>query len=263
MSILDRFSLRGKTALVTGGAGLYGRQLVIALAEAGAETYTASRNIDALEAFAESCRAKNLNVKPLPLDLGDEASILALRDRIVDESGRCDVLVNNAVSRPMKRGMDDDAAAFADSMRVNATGLFVISRAIGDAMAERGEGGSIINIASIQGMIGTDKYLYEGTSLKHGFYPDYYFHKGGMINFTRFLASYYGPKGGIRCNAISPGGYGDDNDPLHLERYRSRTLLGRRADDSDLQGSVVFLASDASLYITGANLPVDAGYTAI
>ncbi len=112
-------------------------------------------------------------------------------------------------------------------------------------------------------MIGTDKYLYEGTSLKHGFYPDYYFHKGGMINFTRFLASYYGPKGGIRCNAISPGGYGDDNDPVHLERYRSRTLLGRRADDSDLQGAVVFLASDASLYITGANLTVDAGYTAI
>ena len=262
MAILDRFSLEGKVAVVTGGAGRYGRQIVFALAEAGAATFVASRDVAALEAFAADCRGKALNVTGLKLDQGDEASILALRDDVLRRAGKVDVLVNNAVSRPMAKGFADSAAAFADSMRVNATGIFLITRAFGDAMAERGEGGSIINIASIQGMIGPDPFLYDGLGM-NGFVPDYYFHKGGMINFTRFAASYYGRKGGIRCNALSPGGYGMDAPAEHIRRYNQRTCLGRRADDSDLQGAVVFLASDASRYITGANLPVDAGYTAM
>ncbi|MFA5865796.1 MAG: SDR family oxidoreductase [Phycisphaerae bacterium] len=256
--ILEKFSLTGKVALITGGAGLYGRQMVEALAEAGAKTYIASRNVEALEVVAaDHHRAKGYDVTALALDQAQEASIHQVRDQIIKQSGCIDILVNNAVARPMKKGWQDDAATFSESMEVNATGLFLITRAIGDAMAE---GGSIINIGSIMGMVGPDPTLYEGTNM-HGWYPDYFFHKGGMINFTRFVASYYGAKG-IRCNCISPGGFSNHQPAEFVQRYSARTFLGRMADDQDMKGILVFLASDASLYITGTNIPVDGGYTA-
>ncbi len=259
MNILDQFSLKGKVALLTGGAGLYGRQIVAALAEAGADTYLASRNVAAIEAVAAEHRAQGQQVTALPLDQGEEKSVLALRDAIVKRSGRVDVLVNNAVLRPMKKAYQDDASAFAESMKVNATGLFVITRAFGDVMAQHKQG-SIINIGSIQGMIGPDPTIYRGTSLS-GFYPDYFFHKGGIINFTRFIASYYGAAG-VRCNCISPGGFYNGQPEQFVKQYSDRTFLGRMANEEDLKGVIVFLASDASGYITGTNLPVDAGYTA-
>ena len=260
MSSLDKFSLSGKVALITGGAGLYGRQLVRALSEAGAETYMASRNLDALKALADTLAAEGLRIHPVRFDQGEEASVLALRDHIMERSGHIDVLVNNAVARPMKKGYKDDLEAFAESMRVNASGLFAVTRAIGDIMAKQGSG-SIVNIGSIQGMIVPDPTIYRGTEMS-GWYPDYFFHKGGMINFTRFAASYYGDKG-VRCNCISPGGFWTASMPEQFVRqYSDRTFLGRLANETDLMGAVVFLASDASAYITGVNLPVDGGYTA-
>jgi len=260
MNVKELFSLEGKVALVTGGAGLYGRQLVAGLAEAGAKTFTASRSIGPLQELAEAHRKLGRDVTALSYDQGDEASILHLRDEILSQAGRCDVLVNNAVLRPMNGGYEDDASTFDLSMKVNATGLFIITRAFGDAMAQRG-GGAIVNIASIHGMIAPDPYLYEGTNIS-GWYPDYFFHKAGMINFTRFIASYYGLKG-VRCNAVSPGGYQTDkHDPIFLKNYARKTFLGRMANDDDLKGVVVFLASDAASYVTGANVPVEAGYTA-
>ena len=260
MSILDTFSLAGKTALVTGGAGIVGKQIVRAVAEAGAFTYVASRDVASLEKLAAEFAKENLVIHPRALDQGDEASILALRDSILGERPSIDILVNNAVLRPMKGGYHDDAATFDLSMHVNATGLFMITRAFGDAMAERG-GGSIINIGSMQGMIGPEPSNYAGTTMS-GWYPDYFFHKGGMINFTRFIASYYGAKN-IRCNCLSPGGFQTENHPdVFVRQYNERTCLGRMANASDLMGSVVFLASDASRYITGVNIPVDGGYTA-
>ncbi|MBN2311313.1 MAG: SDR family oxidoreductase [Candidatus Hydrogenedentes bacterium] len=260
MGILDEFSLKGKVALVTGGAGLYGRQLVAAMAEAGAETYIASRNLEACEAVAAAQREAGLNVTALQYDQADEASILALRDAIMERSGRIDALVNNSVARPMKNGFQSDASTFALSMQINATGLFIITRAFGDAMAEQGSG-SIINIGSIQGMVAPDPTIYRGTTMS-GWSPDYFFHKGGIINFTRFIGSYYGAKG-VRCNCVAPGGFLTENHPEPFVRqYSDKTFLGRLANDSDLKGVVVFLASDASVYITGANIPVDGGYTA-
>ena len=260
MGVLESFSLSGKVALVTGGAGLYGRQIVRAMAEAGATTYVASRNLASLEALAETFAKEGLSIFPLQYDQGDEASVLALRDAIVARSGRVDVLVNNAVTRPMKKGYRDEAAAFTESMEVNATGLFTVTRAFGDVMAEN-KSGSIVNIGSIQGMIGPDPTIYRGTSMS-GWYPDYFFHKGGMINFTRFAASFYGASS-VRCNCVSPGGYQTpDHHPAFVEHYSDRTFLGRLGNDADLMGAIVFLASDASAYITGVNLPVDGGYTA-
>ncbi|HUW59704.1 MAG TPA: SDR family oxidoreductase [Candidatus Bathyarchaeia archaeon] len=260
MPVLDLFSLEGKSALVTGGAGLYGRQIVRAIAEAGAETCIASRNIEALEMFAGELRRDGLPVTAMQYDQGDDASILMLRDAFLGRHGKIDVLVNNAVARPMKDGFYSAAETFDESMRVNATGLFIITRAFGDSMAEAGSG-SIINIGSIQGMIGPDPPIYRGTTM-HAWAPDYFFHKGGMINFTRFIASYYGPRG-VRCNCLSPGGFQTPEHPEPFVRqYSERTFLGRLANDTDLMGAVVFLASDAARYVTGINLPVDGGYTA-
>ncbi|HHW31321.1 MAG TPA: SDR family oxidoreductase [Clostridiaceae bacterium] len=259
MNILDKFSLKGKVALVTGGAGLYGRQIVEALVQAGAKTYVASRNVNNLEKFANELKEQDYEITPLYLDQGDEASILALRDEIMKREGTIDILVNNAVARPMK-SWNDDSKAFAESMRVNATGLFIITRTFGDIMAEKGSG-SIINVGSIQGVIGPDTTLYEGLNF-HSLIPDYFFHKGGMVNFTRFVASYYGSKN-VRCNCIIPGGFRTENHPeTFVKRYSDRTFLGRMANDTDLMGIIVFLASDASAYITGTNIPVDGGYTA-
>ncbi len=254
--VLELFSLAGKVAVVTGGAGLYGRQIAEALAEAGARTFMASRNVQKLESQAEMFRAEGLDVTALELDQGDESSIHRLFDQVVAVAGGVDVLVNNAVLRPMA-DWSSPAADFATSMQVNATGVFVMTRTFGEHMAERG-GGSIVNVGSIQGMVGPDFTLYEG--LGWGTPPDYFFHKGGMINFSRFAASKLGPRG-VRVNTISPGGFFNDQDPRFVERYNRRTFLGRMANESDLKGVIVFLASDASAYLTGANIAVDAGYT--
>jgi NAD(P)-dependent dehydrogenase (short-subunit alcohol dehydrogenase family) len=259
MTFLERFSLRDKVALVTGGAGLFGRQLVSALSEAGARTIVASRSIETSEDMAAQHRANGLDVIAMQYNQGDEASILALRERVMSDVGAIDILVNNAVIRPMQGGYQDDAAAFARSMDVNATGLFIITRAFGESMAEQGRG-SIINIGSIQGMVGPDPQIYQGTDM-HGWYPDYFFHKGGLISFTRFIASYYGARN-VRCNCLSPGGFYSGQDETFVRQYCERTMLGRMANEEDLKGAIVFLASDASQYVTGVNLPVDAGYTA-
>ncbi len=260
MSILNNFSLKDKVAVISGGAGIYGQHMAAALLQAGAKTYVASRNVKKLEALAAKFAADGYNLIPKYLDQGEESSILKLKDEILEKEKRIDILINNAVTRPMSR-WDDDVAKFEQSMKVNATGVFLMCRAFGDAMAKN-HGGSIINIGSIQGMIGPDSELYEGLDYS-GFIPDYFFHKGGMINFTRFVASYYG-KHNIRCNCINPGGFQTENhEKAFVERYSKKTLLKRMAKADDIMGIIVFLSSDASKYITGASIPVDGGYTAI
>ncbi len=256
-TIQQLFDLHGKVAVVTGGAGLYGRQIVEALAEAGARTFMASRNLDQLKAQAELFRKDGLEVTALRLDQGNEASVLELLDTVVREAGGVDVLVNNPVLRPT-RDWTSPVADFAKSLEVNGTGLLAITRAFGEHMATRG-GGSIINVGSIQGHVGPDFTLYEG--LDWGCAPDYFFHKGGMAQLTRFAASKLGPRG-VRVNEIVPGGFFNDQDPRFVARYNARTFLGRMAGPEDLKGVIVFLASDASAYITAASIAVDGGYTA-
>jgi NAD(P)-dependent dehydrogenase (short-subunit alcohol dehydrogenase family) len=260
MGVLDLFSLKRKVALVTGGAGRIVSQVVRALAEAAATVYSADLDAESVRALSEDLRQQGLDVVPVGVDQSNEASVLRLRDEILNRSGRIDILVNAAVARTMS-GWQDDATAFSKSMETNATGLFVLTRTFGDVMEKQG-GGSIIYIGSIQGMVGPDRQLYQGLSF-HGFIPDYFFHKGGVINFTRFVASYYGPKR-VRCNCISPGGIRSESTLAEFaNRYGERTILGRMGEPLDLMGAVIFLASDASAYVTGANLVVDGGYSAI
>lgn len=258
MSYLERFSLRDKVILLTGGAGLYGRGLAADLAAAGATLVLAARDVAKLELVAAEERARGFQVEAEGLDQGDEASVLALRDRVLARHGRVDGLVNNAVARVVK-GAGGTVAQWEESMRVNATGVMLMHRAFGEGMAAQGSG-SIVNIGSIQGMIGPSYELYEGTAMGD-LPPDYFFHKGGMINLTRFYAALYGPRG-VRVNCLSPGGFFNQQPEPFLSRYCEHTLLGRMADPSDLGGAVVFLLADASRYVTGVNLPVDGGYTA-
>lgn len=256
-TVAPEFALTDKVVLLTGGAGLYGRGLAAQLAAAGATLILASRNRAALAKVADEERALGHTVTAKTLNQDDESSILRLRDEVLAEFGRIDGLVNNAVSRPMKSA-DAPLADWEASMKTNATGLFAMSRAFGEAMAARGSG-SIVNIGSIQGMVGPDYALYEGLNMQA--IPDYFFHKAGMVNLTRFLAAHYGPRG-VRVNCLSPGGFFSGQHPTFVERYAKATFLRRMADERDLGGPVIFLLSDAARYVTGVNLPVDGGYTA-
>jgi len=254
-------SLTGKVIIQFGGTGLLGRALVKSLASAGAKLIVASRNRAALDSLASSEKAAGRTVLIEETDIGSEASLHALRDRVLAQHGHIDGIVFNAVHRPMK-SIADDLAIWRDSMEVNATGFFATCRAFGDAMAKQPTGGSIVNISSIYGMVGSNPSLYEGTTMTTA--PDYFFHKGGMLNLTRWLASHYGPQK-VRVNVVSPGGiYNPENpqSPTFIERYNKITMLGRMCLAEEVGGSVVFLLSDAASYITGANLPVDGGHTA-
>jgi NAD(P)-dependent dehydrogenase (short-subunit alcohol dehydrogenase family) len=243
-----------------GGTGLLGRALVAELASTGCTLVVASRNRGALQSLADRERTAGRTVLIEETDIGSEASLQALRDRVLAQHQRIDGIVFNAVSRPMK-SMNDDLAIWRQSMETNATGFFSTVRTFGDAMASRGSG-SIVNISSIYGMVGSNLSLYEGTNMTTA--PDYFFHKGGMLNLTRYLGSHYGSRG-VRVNVVSPGGIFNPDAPqpaAFLERYNRITMLGRMAQAREIAGAVIFLLSDAASYITGANLPVDGGHTA-
>ncbi|MCM8762293.1 MAG: SDR family oxidoreductase [Candidatus Omnitrophica bacterium] len=258
MGILEKFSLKGKIAIVTGGAGLYGRCIVEGLAEAGAYVYIASRNVRNCNKLAEELKDKGYSVSGAELDQTDTESIIRLKDRVIAEQGKIDILVNNAVLRPMK-GPDGPIEDFELSMKVNATGVVNITRIIAEEMKKK-KSGVIINISSIYGVLGIDPYLYEGTDM--GLWaPDYAFHRAGIINITRYYASLLGPYN-IRVNCISPGGLFTNQHPKFVERYNRKTFLGRMANTEDIKGVVVFLASDASSYITGENIMMDGGLSA-
>ncbi len=254
------FSLHGKVVIQFGGTGLLGRALVKSLASAGATLIVASRNRASLQSLADAEQAAGRTVLIEETDIGSEASLHALRDRVLAQHQRVDGIVFNAVNRPM-RSMSDALAIWRESMEINATGFFATVRTFGDVMAKQ-QAGSIVNIGSIYGMVGSNPSLYEGTNMTTA--PDYFFHKGGMVNLTRYLGSHYGPQG-VRVNVVSPGGIFNPDKPQapeFIERYNKITMLGRMCEAREVGGAVVFLLSDASTYITGANLPVDGGHTA-
>jgi NAD(P)-dependent dehydrogenase (short-subunit alcohol dehydrogenase family) len=238
MNVKELLSLKGKIILVTGGAGNYGRCIVEGLAEADGTVITASRNLEAGRRLAHEFIAGGLDVFAMRVDQADHDSVMTLKEQIQEKFGRLDVFVNNAVSRPMA-GYNDPIEHFSESMRVNATGMMDILREMADLIAETG-GGSIINISSMMGMFGPDLSNYEGTDMGDP-PPDYFFHRAGIINITRFLARMLAGKN-IRVNCISPGG---------LFNNQPRQFLDK--------GLAVLLASDASAYINGENILMDGG----
>jgi NAD(P)-dependent dehydrogenase (short-subunit alcohol dehydrogenase family) len=262
MPIRDRFSLSSRIALVTAGAGpLFGRSISTALADAGATVITASRSLERNQEFAADLRSQGYDAHGLAFDLEDLASIDRLHVEILARFGRLDVLVNSAISREGHVGGFEQQTPdqWQHAALGDFSGLFRHCQRAVEAMKRQGRG-SIINIASIYGVVSNDPGLYEGTDMVQP--PTYNFMKAGMIQFTRYLACYYG-KHGIRANSISPGGYFNDQPAAFVERYCRRVPLGRMMGHEDLQGAVVFLASDASNYVTGANLMVDGGWTCL
>jgi NAD(P)-dependent dehydrogenase (short-subunit alcohol dehydrogenase family) len=258
--ILEKFSLKGKVAVVTGGAGLYGSCIVEGLAEAGATVYSASRNFENCRKQAIRLQQKGYKVNGANLDITSTKSIIKLKEKILAEQSQMDILVNNAVLRPMKS--PEAIEEFELSMKVNATGTVNITRLFAEEMKRRNSG-VIINISSIYGVLGPDISLYEETGMRKGT-PDYYFHRAGIINLTRYYASILGQYN-IRVNCISPGGLFNKQKAQPAEfitRYNKKTFLGRMANREDIKGLVVFLASDASSYITGENVMMDGGLSA-
>jgi len=267
---MDLFSLDNKVAIVTGACGLLGVQHCEALAAAGARVVVADLNEESCLQVAGRLGEGHL---ALGLDVTSVESLERGRRRILDTYGRIDVLVNNAAindmfENPLLAGQQSmfenyPLEMWDRSWKVNVSGVFLCSQVLGGVMAAQG-GGSIINIASTYGMVAPDQSIYRNEAGEQTFYksPAYPVTKSAVIGFTKFLASYWGNKR-VRVNALSPGGVENQQDPFFKINYSNKTLLGRMADPSDYKGAIVFLASDASAYMTGANLVVDGGWTAI
>lgn len=263
------FSLDDRVAIVTGAAGLLGRQHCRALAEAGATVYACDVKADAAHDAVADLDGHHVGVQ---LDVTDPESILELRQRVIADAGRIDILVNNAamndmVEAPLSQGAHSafenyPLELFRRVLDVNVTGIFLTSQIIGTHMADVGRG-SIINIASTYGVVAPDQRLYRRPDGTQSFYKSaaYPASKGAVIMLTKFLATYWADRG-VRANALSPGGVFNGQDEHFRRSYAERTPMGRMAEPMDYHGAIVFLASDASSYMTGQNLLVDGGWTA-
>ncbi|MBX7150534.1 SDR family oxidoreductase [bacterium] len=264
----DSFPLKNKVAVVTGALGLLGKQHCIALADAGAHVVVCDVDQKKCNEFAISLNPEAIGVRA---DVTNPGDIQRLRDAILGRFDSVDILVNNAAINDMFE--NPTAAAlyskfenysmdmWKKSLDVNVTGVFLCSQIIGSEMARRGKG-SIINVASTYGLVGPDQSLYANPKGEQVFYksPSYPATKGAVIAFTRFLAAYWGHCN-VRVNTLTPGGVENMQEEYFVREYSRRTPLGRMAQPDDYRGAVVFLASDASAYMTGANLVVDGGWT--
>lgn len=262
------FSLQNKVAIVTGALGLIGQHYCRALAEAGAHVAVTDLDESACVAFAEQISSRCIGIG---LNVTDKSSAERARDILLRQYGRIDTLVNNAAINDM---FESPKAAVEQSMfenypldlwrksvDVNLTGVFLCSQILGAEMVRRGSG-SIINIASTYGMVAPDQSLYRNECGEQIFYkpPAYSATKGAVIAFTKYLASHWGEKG-VRVNTLTPGGVENNQDRYFVESYSRKTPLKRMAVPTDYIGALIFLASDASSYMTGANLVVDGGWT--
>jgi NAD(P)-dependent dehydrogenase (short-subunit alcohol dehydrogenase family) len=269
MESLKLFSLKDKVAIVTGALGLIGKNHCFALAEAGANVVVCDLDENKCKEFAKSLPTKSIGVG---VDITGKSSVENLKDKTIREFGRIDILINNAAINDMFENPQAaaDLSMFENypqnmwqkSLDVNVTGTFLCSQIIGTEMVKAGKG-SIINIASTYGMVGPDQSIYKKPDGSQSFYksPAYPATKGAIINFTRFLAAYWGNKG-VRVNTLSPGGVENNQDEYFVKNYSEKTMLGSMAAPDDYKGAIVFLASDASSYMTGANLIIDGGWTA-
>jgi 2-deoxy-D-gluconate 3-dehydrogenase len=269
----DPFDLRGRVVIVTGGAGLLGAQYTRALSDAGAHAVVADVDGERAEKVASSVTgAKAL---PLVADVSRPDSIREMVRGTVEEFGRVDGLVNNAALDPKidSEHPGEHAARFEEypldlwnrQLAVDLTGAFLCAQAVAPAMLAEGRG-SIVNVSSIYGVVAPDQRLYREEGDEEGeqafFKPvSYSVTKAAVLGLTRYLAAYWAGRG-IRVNALTPGGVRAGQDDGFVRRYGARTPLGRMAEPDEYSAAVRFLLSDASSYMTGANLVVDGGWTA-
>jgi len=266
------FDLSGRVVVVTGGLGQLGRQFVLALRDAGARVAVLDRTDDAALIKARyGADAADARLMFLAADVTDRASLEAAHGRIVAQWEEPAGLINNAaLDSPPDSPAEETGpfesypeASWDTVMAVNAKGPFLCCQVFGGAMAQAGRG-SIVNVASIYGAVSPDQGLYEYRRQRgEVFYKPvaYSASKSALYNLTRYLATYWGPKN-VRVNTVTFAGVFNNQDPAFLERYCAKVPLGRMADETEYNGAMVFLMSDASAYMTGANVTLDGGFTA-
>jgi len=261
-NVMQMFRLDGRVAMVTGGAQHLGLDFATALGEAGADLPITSRDLEKSTAKATELSDRlGVRVLPVQLDATDPEQVDAAFDKVMQEYGRLDILVNNCGGGAGKQDFEDRPREVWDKVRaINLDATYFCSQRAARIMKKQ-QSGSIVNIASMSGMIGRDRWVYEGSPEMTPNSVDYTAVKAGVIGFTKDLAAYVG-KWNIRVNAISPGGFERGQPEEFIRRYNKQTILGRMGKDGrDLKGAVVLLASDAGDYITGHNLVVDGGFT--
>jgi len=262
MNYKQLFSLKGKVAVITGGAGLIGKELVKGLAESGAVVVLCDIDSNKGKKIASELAALSLNVIFQPLDITRENSIHKLIKLLDKEFKHIDIWINNAYPKTKDWGVKFEQIKFDSgkkNLEMHLGGYFLCCQKVAQYMRKQ-KSGVIINLGSIYGLVGPDFGIYQGTQMT---VPAVYSAiKGGIINFSRYLAAYYG-KDNIRVNVISPGGIYDRQPSSFVKRYTEKTLLKRMGSPSDVVSAAIFLASDAAKYITGHNLVVDGGWTAV
>jgi len=258
--ITELYGLKDRVAVVTGAPGRVGRQLSLALAQAGATVVVADLPERSRAEFVQELKQSDYNAIEVGIDITREESVEAALEVVMKETGRIDILVNNAGVSTMVSVEDMPVAEFERVMRVNVTGTFICSKVFSRPMIKAGRG-SIINVGSIYGVVAADQRIYDVPGPRRNSSVVYAASKAAIIQMTRYLAIYWADKG-IRVNAISPGGVFNNQNEEFLESYCSRVPMGRMVGPTDLMGAVVFLASDASTCIIGQNLIVDGGWTA-
>jgi 2-deoxy-D-gluconate 3-dehydrogenase len=272
MKIQEKFDLSGRVAAVTGGVGLLGAEFCRTLAEAGAAV--AVVDLNASQVVADSLTNCGYKALALPTDITQPESVNAAVEKIVSTFGRLDILVNSAALDPkfdpeaINKGITP--GAFEDyplelwnsALNVNLTGMFLMTQACVKPMLEQGKQGSIINICSTYGLNGPDQRIYIKEGKRVAFKPIYYtVTKAGVMGFTKYLAAYYAETE-IRVNALTPGGVFNNHEDYFVKNYSAKTILGRMAKKDEMNGALLFLASDASSFMTGQNLTIDGGWTA-
>jgi NAD(P)-dependent dehydrogenase (short-subunit alcohol dehydrogenase family) len=274
MKIQEKFDLKDRVAIVTGGAGLLGTEFCKTLAEAGASIAVVDLNIAAAKKIADALTKDRYRAKGFGVDITKSDSVKKLITSVLSDFGQLDILVNSAALDPK---FDPDAASkgiapgnFEDypldqwnaALNVNLTGMFLITQACVKPMIEHGKKGSIINICSTYGLNGPDQRIYIKEGKRVAFKPVYYtVTKAGVLGFTKYLAAYYADTE-IRVNALTPGGVFNNHEEYFVKNYSAKTILGRMARKDEMNGALLFLASDASSYMTGNNVVVDGGWTA-
>ncbi len=274
MKIQEKFDLTGRVAIVTGGVGLLGEEFCRTLAEAGAAVVVVDLNASTSQAVADTLTNGGTQALAVPTDITQPDSVNALVEKTLSTFGRLDILVNSAALDPK---FDPDAVnkgitpgAFEDypldlwnsALNVNLTGMFLMTQACVKPMIEQGKKGSVINICSTYGLNGPDQRIYVKDGKRIAFKPVYYtVTKAGVMGFTKYLAAYYAETE-IRVNALTPGGVFNNHEDYFVKNYSAKTILGRMARKDEMNGALLFLASDASSYMTGNNVIVDGGWTA-
>lgn len=254
------FDLSGKTSLITGASGYLGGAMARALAEAGSRLVVTSRDADRARAVAGTLPdPRGAGHLAFPLDQMDARSIEPAFAEIVDEAGQVDVLVNNG-HEPLANDWTDVTAEQFTRQLANATGYFLLARLVRNHAVQRPTPASIIMLGSMYGLVGSYPRAYQGICPASP--VAYHALKGGILHLTRHLAVYWA-QDGVRVNCLSPGPFPAPKAPAGLaERLERHSPMGRMGVPHELKGAVVFLASEASSYMTGQNLVIDGGWTA-